>query len=79
MLYVLRGVVQEEIPLNSGFLRPWRFELNSGGLFQPTYPCAVVAGNVETSQRVVDAIVRALGIQAQIDRRKKSYPVSLLI
>ena len=64
LLYVLRGLAYEDVPLNSGFLRPWRFVLNKGGLFNPSFPKAVVAGNVETSQRIVDAIVRALGIQA---------------
>ena len=64
LLYVLRSVIDEEIPLNSGFLNSWTIKVNSDGLCDPSYPRAVVAGNVETSQHIVDAIVRALGIQA---------------
>ena len=64
LLYVLRSLVKEDIPLNAGFLKPWRFLCNEHGLFDPVFPRAVVAGNVETSQRIVDSIVRALSVQA---------------
>jgi 5-oxoprolinase (ATP-hydrolysing) len=64
LLYVLRSLINEEIPLNEGTLKPWQIEVNHGGLFDPEYPVAVAGGNVETSQHVVDAMLRALGIQA---------------
>ena len=64
LLYVIRSAVKEEVPLNEGLLEGWRIEWNKGGLFDPHYPQAVVGGNVETSQRLVDAMRMALGLQA---------------
>ena len=64
LLFVLRSVIDDDIPLNAGFLNVWTISVNEGGLCDPLEPRAVVAGNVETSQHIVDAIVRALGIQA---------------
>ncbi len=64
LLYVMRALVDDDIPLNAGFLRPWKLQTNKGGLCDPSYPRAVAAGNVESSQRLVDAIMRALGVQA---------------
>jgi 5-oxoprolinase (ATP-hydrolysing) len=67
VLYVLRTVIQDDLPLNSGVLRPVRLEIPPG-LLQPYQPHlalprqpAVAAGNVETSQRVVDCLLGALG------------------
>jgi len=54
----------EDIPLNAGVLRPLDIRLPAGSLLNPTYPAAVVAGNVETSQNIVDALYGALGILA---------------
>jgi 5-oxoprolinase (ATP-hydrolysing) len=64
LLYVIRCTMLEEIPLNAGFLDCWDIKVNEGGLFDPHYPRAVVGGNVETSQRVVDALLMAMGVQA---------------
>ncbi len=65
VLYVFRSLVEEGLPLlNEGTLRPIEITLNEGGLFDPQHPSAVAAGNVETSQRVVDALLRAIGAQA---------------
>ena len=65
VLYVLRSLVDEPHQLlNAGSLRPVQLLMNDGGLFDPQYPAAVVGGNVETSQRLVDALLRALGAQA---------------
>jgi len=64
MLYVLRCGVDGPVPLNEGALRPVRVEIDPGGLFDPRWPSAVGGGNVETSQRLVDALLRALGMLA---------------
>jgi len=64
VLYVLRCLVGVPIPLNEGVLKRVKIEVNPGGLFDPQAPAAVAGGNVETSQRLVDALFRALGIGA---------------
>ncbi len=64
VLYVLRTLIQEKIPLNAGCLRPVSVIVPEGCLLNPNYPAAVVAGNVETSQAVTNAIYGALGIMA---------------
>jgi 5-oxoprolinase (ATP-hydrolysing) len=65
LLYVLRSLVDEPLPLlNEGSLSPVTLETTKGGLFDPQHPAAVAGGNVETSQRLVDALLRALGAQA---------------
>jgi 5-oxoprolinase (ATP-hydrolysing) len=64
VLYVFRTLVEHEIPLNEGCLRPLRLVVPAGGLLDPRPPAAVVAGNVETSQCVVDALYGALGVMA---------------
>jgi 5-oxoprolinase (ATP-hydrolysing) len=63
-LYVFRTLVDEDIPLNSGCLRPLRLVVPEGSMLHPRYPAAVVAGNVETSQWVADALFAALGQMA---------------
>jgi 5-oxoprolinase (ATP-hydrolysing) len=60
VLYVFRTLVRESIPLNAGCLKPLRLRLPERCLLNPTYPAAVVAGNVETSQCVTDALLAAL-------------------
>ena len=65
VLYVFRTLVTDDIPLNAGCLRPLRVIVPEGSMLAPTYPAAVVAGNVETSQAVVGALYAALGIQAE--------------
>ena len=52
----------EDIPLNAGVLRPLDIRLPAGSLLNPRWPAAVVAGNVETSQNIVDALYGALGV-----------------
>nr|BFE60925.1 hydantoinase B/oxoprolinase family protein [Dactylosporangium thailandense] len=65
VLYVFRTLVTDEIPLNDGCLRPLRIVVPAGSMLAPTYPAAVVAGNVETSQAIVGALYAALGVQAE--------------
>ncbi|WP_277979945.1 hydantoinase B/oxoprolinase family protein [Sphingomonas phyllosphaerae] len=64
VLYVLRTLVAEDTPLNDGFLRPVTLIVPEGSMLNPRYPAAVVAGNVETSQVVTDALMGALGAMA---------------
>lgn len=64
VLYVFRTLVDDDIPLNAGCLKPIEIILPSGCLLNPQYPAAVVAGNVETSQCIVDALYGALGCLA---------------
>lgn len=63
-LYVFRTLVDDAIPLNEGCLKPLTLILPDGSMLSPHYPAAVVAGNVETSQAVVDALYGALGVLA---------------
>ncbi len=63
-LYVFRTLVDDAIPLNEGCLKPIRLIVPEGSMLNPRYPAAVVAGNVETSQAVVDALYGALGVLA---------------
>ena len=60
-IYVLRSLVDERIPLNGGCLAPVEVCIPSGSLLDPPRGSAVVGGNVETSQRVVDVLLGALG------------------
>ena len=64
VLYVFRTLIEEPIPLNAGCLRPLTIVIPPGSLLDPSPPGAVVAGNVETSQCIVDALYGALGVQA---------------
>ncbi|MFO7640293.1 MAG: hydantoinase B/oxoprolinase family protein, partial [Candidatus Competibacteraceae bacterium] len=64
VLYVFRTLVDDDIPLNAGCLRPLDLVIPEGCLLDPRPPAAVVAGNVETSQCVVDALYGALGVMA---------------
>ena len=64
VLYVFRTLVDDDIPLNAGCLRPLEIVIPQGSLLDPRPPAAVVAGNVETSQCVVDALYGALGVMA---------------
>ena len=63
-LYVFRTLVDDQIPLNAGCLKPLEIKVPEGSLLAPAFPAAVVAGNVETSQHVVDALYAALGVLA---------------
>jgi 5-oxoprolinase (ATP-hydrolysing) len=64
VLYVFRTLVDDEIPMNAGCLKPLRIIAPEGSMLNPTYPAAVVAGNVETSQVVTDCLYGALGMLA---------------
>jgi len=64
VLYVFRTLVQDDIPLNAGCLEPLEIEIPPGSLLDPAPPAAVVAGNVETSQYLADALYGALGVLA---------------
>ena len=64
VLYVFRCLVQDDIPLNDGCLIPVEIILPPGSMLAPQYPAAVVAGNVETSQAITDALFGALGVMA---------------
>jgi 5-oxoprolinase (ATP-hydrolysing) len=61
VLYVFRVMVDDDIPMNAGCLRPIRVILPEGSMLKPRYPAAVVAGNVEVSQAVTDTLFAALG------------------
>jgi 5-oxoprolinase (ATP-hydrolysing) len=61
VLYVFRVMVDDDIPMNAGCLRPIRVILPEGSTLKPRYPAAVVAGNVEVSQAVTDTLFAALG------------------
>ncbi|MFF2506900.1 hydantoinase B/oxoprolinase family protein [Streptomyces sp. NPDC058067] len=65
VLYVFRTLVDDDIPLNDGCLRPLRIIVPPGSLLAPEPPAAVVAGNVETSQAITGALYAALGVQAE--------------
>ncbi|MEU1121395.1 hydantoinase B/oxoprolinase family protein [Streptomyces sp. NPDC005879] len=65
VLYVFRTLVDDDIPLNDGCLRPLRIVVPPGSLLSPEPPAAVVAGNVETSQAITGALYAALGVQAE--------------
>ena len=64
VLYVFRVMVESAIPMNAGCLRPIRIIVPEGSMLRPVYPAAVVAGNVETSQHVTNALFGALGAMA---------------
>ncbi len=64
VLYVFRVMVEKPIPMNAGCLRPIHIIIPEGSMLKPAYPRAVVAGNVETSQHVTNALFGALGALA---------------
>ncbi|HXP29898.1 MAG TPA: hydantoinase B/oxoprolinase family protein, partial [Stellaceae bacterium] len=64
VLYVFRTLVEDEIPLNGGCLEPLDIIIPEHSMLSPCYPAAVVAGNVETSQCITDALYGALGAMA---------------
>lgn len=64
ILYVFRCLIGEDIPLNDGCLKPLDIKIPKNSLLDPAYPAAVVAGNVETSQAVTDALFGACGVMA---------------
>src|SRR5438105_8134482 len=61
VLYVFRMLVDDDIPMNAGCLRPVDIVVPEGSMLSPRHPAAVVAGNVETSQAVTNCLFAALG------------------
>jgi 5-oxoprolinase (ATP-hydrolysing) len=64
VLYVFRVMVDDDIPMNAGCLRPIRIVVPKKSMLSPEFPAAVVAGNVETSQEVTNCLFGALGAMA---------------
>ncbi|MAW85825.1 MAG: 5-oxoprolinase [Phyllobacteriaceae bacterium] len=64
VLYAFRVMVEGNIPMNAGCLRPIHIVIPDGCMLKPAYPAAVVAGNVETSQHVTNALFAAMGALA---------------
>ncbi len=64
VLYTFRCLVDADIPLNGGCLKPLEIIIPEGSMLDPQYPAATVAGNVETSQCITDAVFAALGVMA---------------
>lgn len=64
VLYVFRTLVDDDIPLNAGCFRPLELIVPENSLLNPSFPAPVVAGNVETSQVIVDVLYGALGVMA---------------
>ncbi len=64
VLFVFRCLVDDDIPLNAGCLKPLRLKVPEGCMLNPEYPAAVVAGNVETSQVLTNVLFGALGVMA---------------
>ena len=64
VLYVFRLMVESDIPMNAGCLKPINIVIPDGCMLKPTYPAAVIAGNTETSQHVTNCLLMALGALA---------------
>jgi 5-oxoprolinase (ATP-hydrolysing) len=64
VLYVFRTLVDDDIPLNAGCLKPLRVIIPAGSMLNPNSPASVVAGNVETSSCITNALYGALGVMA---------------
>lgn len=64
VLYVFRSLVDDDIPLNAGCLKPLKVIIPTGSMLNPNPPASVVAGNVETSSCITNALFGALGVMA---------------
>ncbi|MGJ7917151.1 hydantoinase B/oxoprolinase family protein [Massilia sp. LXY-6] len=64
VLYVFRTLVDDEIPLNAGCLKPLKVIIPPGSMLNPHYPASVVSGNVETSTCITNALYGALEVMA---------------
>ena len=73
VLYVFRCMVDDDIPLNAGCFKPLKLIIPKGSMINPAYPAAVVAGNTETSQVIVDALFGALGVVAASQGTMNNY------
>lgn len=65
VLYVFRCMVDQDIPLNAGCLKPLTVIIPENSMINPSWPAAVVAGNVETSQVIVDTLFGAFGVMGE--------------
>ena len=63
-LFITEGQVDKNIPMNSGCLKPIKIIIPKNCMLNPKYPAAVVAGNVETSQHLVNALLSALNVMS---------------
>ena len=66
VLYVFRTLVDDEIPLNAGCLKPLKVIIPEGSMLNPQPPASVVAGNVETSTCITNALYGALGVMGVV-------------
>src|SRR5690606_4445127 len=64
VLYVFRTMINDDIPINAGGLKPITLKVPEDSMLNPSYPAAVVAGNVETSTCVTNALYGAMGVNA---------------
>ena len=64
VLYVFRTLVDDDIPLNAGCLKPLNVIIPEGSMLNPRYPASVVSGNVETSTCITNALYGTLGVMA---------------
>ena len=76
VLYVFRTLVDEDIPLNAGCLKPLKIIIPDGCMLNPRYPAAVVAGNVETSQSITETLYGALGVMASSQGTMNNFTFS---
>ena len=74
-LYVFRTLVDADIPLNAGCLKPLQIVIPEGCMLNPRPPAATVAGNVETSQCITDTLYGALGVMAASMRHHEQFHV----
>ena len=77
VLYVFRCLCGVDIPLNAGCLEPLDIRVKEPSILRPRYPAAVVAGNVETSQYITDALFGALNAVAESQGRSIISPSAM--
>ncbi len=73
VLYVFRTLVDDDIPLNAGCLKPLKVVIPEGSMLRPRYPAAVVSGNVETSSCITNALYGALGVMASAQSTMNNF------
>jgi len=77
VLYVFRTLVDDVIPLNAGCLKPLDIIIPGGSMLNPDYPAAVVAGNVETSSCITNALYGALGVMASAQGTMNNFTFAM--
>ncbi|RCS59836.1 hydantoinase B/oxoprolinase family protein [Parvibium lacunae] len=73
VLYVFRTLVNDDIPMNAGCLKPIKVIVPEGCMLNPRYPAAVVSGNVETSSVITNALYGALGVMASAQATMNNF------